>query len=704
MGYRLNHRPRPFRRSQRQQGQKRIISSATARDGTSDVAGPRGRVAESARIRGCGAVRLWAGVCVLAATGANAQTDGPRLSGDACVEDARRLTYGFFADFRPVSFSENPNPDSPAFDRHLGYEADLLTALETMADAGLGFDRKGIGVWPGIWLRAADPEYDFVGGGITILESRTRDASGVEQVAFTSGHIAFRQSLLVRAQDAQRYSTHGDLDEARVAVLGGTTGEHRLLVLTGVAGSEGDLASGTTIYLADGTMLSADGSADFRIAPAGSSENLANRVRIEGPAGTVKEVLIMSSDQEQLDALQSGRVDALARGEVGNREASRNSDARFVVAALDPVVEYGGFAVDKDDQGLAECIDARINYLTDNRRIGFAEWFEDPQAFLERARYWNATEAFAQIYGYSVLTELMRERFDGTWRDLAEAGDALAENGPGGLWLRVRHGGRRIENARADKHPFDGGHWRERRSELQLGAYRGLDGVSSNLRAGFSGHLVQVNANVRNGRSPAKSHAEAIGYGGEASLVWMGEQGPFAATAARFSVWEARVDYRRRGLSTGVDGDSWGVSAETGWRFGRDDFRMTPRVRIAWTGVDFDRFTDSDGVAVRQERDAAMEAALGLELDMLMPDSRVRLFANVEFAHDLEEDSAITAYGYRFHSGMADSWARLQFRAVKEFSPRVSATLNGEFGVGLDSDTESTSLWGIQAGVRWTVE
>ena len=528
-------------------------------------------------------MRLSAGLFALAATAAHAQTEGRRLSGEACIAGDRRLNYGFFADFRPVSFSENPDPGSPGFDSHRGYEADLLSALETMADAGLAFDRSGIGIWPGIWLLPAGADHDFVGGGITILESRTRDANGVEQVAFTSGHIAFRQSLLVRAEDAERYASHGDLADARVAALGSSTGEHRLLVLTGVVNSEGNLAAGTTIHLVDGSSLAADGSADYRITAAGASGNLASRVRIEGPAGTVKEVLIMSTDQEQLNALSSGRVDALARGELGNLEASRNSDAR------------------------------------------------------------------------------------------------------------------------ADSHPFDGGRWRERRSELQFGAYRPLDGWGGDFRAGISAHVVRVGADVQNGRNPAESNAEAIAYGGAVSLTWFGQRRPYAATEARFSLWEADVDYRRRDLSTDVDGRSWGVSAETGWRFGTDGFRMIPRLRLAWTGVDFDRFTDSDGVAVRQEHDAAMEAALGLEIGIVMPDSGIRLYGDVEFAHDLEDDSAITAYGYRFHSGLADSWARLRVGAVREFSPRVRGTINGEFGVGQDSDTDNTSMWGIQAGVQWAL-
>ena len=331
-------------------------------------------------------------LCVCAADTAIARTEGPpQQLREACVEDGRRLEYGFFADFRPVSYSENLDPDSSGFNSHLGYEADLLTALETMEGAGLIFNRSVIKEWPGIWLLPATPRYDLVGGGITILESRTRDATGTTRVTFTSGHITFRQSLLVRAEDAQRYGSHDDLDDARVAVLGGSTGEHRLLQLTGVVDAEGNLVAGTVIHLGDGTRLTADGSADYKITAAVSTGNLSGRTRIEGTQGTVKEVLIMSTDQEQLDALDNGRVDAVASGGLGNHEASRNSNFRFVVTALDPEVEYGGFVFDKDDRALADCVDALISYLTDNKRIGFAQWVEDPEVFLKRARYWNAS-------------------------------------------------------------------------------------------------------------------------------------------------------------------------------------------------------------------------------------------------------------------------------------------------------------------------
>ena len=108
---------------------------------------------------------------------------------DTCTDGIRVLKVGFYAHFAPVSYSANEDPDSAEFNTHLGYEADLLTALEAMEGAGLTFSRTAIAEWDGIWLKSTEPTYDIIGGGITILESRRQDATGMSVVTFTSGHI-----------------------------------------------------------------------------------------------------------------------------------------------------------------------------------------------------------------------------------------------------------------------------------------------------------------------------------------------------------------------------------------------------------------------------------------------------------------------------------------------------------------------------------
>jgi len=328
-------------------------------------------------------------VHTLAACGPPAQED-PFSA--ACTSDGRQLRVGFYAFFEPVSYSADPEPGAAGFGQHRGYEADLLTALEALDGAGLSFSRHPIQPWDDIWLTPAGDDIDMVGGGITILDSRTRDATGAQVVRFTSGHIAFRQSLLVRAGQADRFASYDRLTSRhRIGALAGTTGEARLLELTGLVDSAGIVAAGTRVHTRSGLVV-ADGSAAYVITAANVSPDLEGRQRLEPPAPDMPQVVYLgdaSGEMELLQALRDGRIDALARGEIGNRDALHASGNAFEVAALDTEVEYGGFTLAADAGELAACINAKINWLTDNRRIGYAEWRNDPSVFLRRAETWR---------------------------------------------------------------------------------------------------------------------------------------------------------------------------------------------------------------------------------------------------------------------------------------------------------------------------
>lgn len=317
-----------------------------------------------------------------------APTPAPAPCPEACTTGGRTLNYGFFSDFRPLSYGEDGT--------HRGYEADLVSALEAMEGAELRFSRKAIAVWDGIWLLPATPDYDLVGGGITIREARTRDESGAEVVRFTSGHVAFRQSLLVRAADASEIPTYDSLDRTKkVGVLSDTTGEERLLQLTGLADENGVLVAGARITTASGVVVVSDGTAAFTITSARVSENLQERRRLEPPREDLPQVVFYPDGTLEgtiLDELRDETIDAFARGEIGNRDAAA-ADAAFVVTALDESEELGGFVFAVDDTELHACVDAKVNYLTDDRNFGYAEWKANSAVFRERAEAWVCGES-----------------------------------------------------------------------------------------------------------------------------------------------------------------------------------------------------------------------------------------------------------------------------------------------------------------------
>ena len=309
----------------------------------------------------------------------------------ACAPEGNPLRVGFYHDFIPVSYSADKDPAGGRFDEHRGYEADLLSALETMGGAALS--RRAIGGgFSGIWLRAAGAEFDLVGGGITIREDRTRDAQGRTAIVFTSGHIAFTQTLLVRAGDAARLARYDGLTpQDVVAVVPGTTGEERLLQLTGLVDSQNRLRAGVRVETADGGALVADGGDGYTITAAGASANLADRRRLEPPAdaANMPRVVYFGTEGEQLAALRSGAADAVARGLIGNTDAAAESGGALVVAARDSRVELGGFALAASDTDLAACLNERLDWLTDSLRIGYEEWRADSAVFQRRAAAWT---------------------------------------------------------------------------------------------------------------------------------------------------------------------------------------------------------------------------------------------------------------------------------------------------------------------------
>ena len=343
------------------------------------------------RLRTLTVFAMLCGVMVISLAACSSDAASP----EPCIDGTRVLNVGFYAFFTPVSYSADDDPNSEAFNSHVGYEADLLTALEAMKDTELSFSRRGIALWDDIWLQSAGPEYDIVGGGITILDSRRRDAAGKQMVLFTSGHIAFRQSLLVRAEDSERLASYADLTgDVRVGALAGTTGEFRLLEIVGLVGADGVLSPGARVDTPRGTVV-ADGSRDYVITSANESASLAGRHIMRPPSESMPQIVYLGSETGEtdlLEALADGAIDAVARGEIGNRDAAHASDGSFTIGALDDKVEYGGFTLALEDEALASCLDDKISYLTNSLSIGYAEWLQDPSVFMRRARMWNDRE------------------------------------------------------------------------------------------------------------------------------------------------------------------------------------------------------------------------------------------------------------------------------------------------------------------------
>ena len=301
------------------------------------------------------------------------------------------VNYGFFTDFNPVSYAVTQDPGDAAFDQPLGYEPSLIAAVETFSRGRLTFNSLGIGnPFAGIWLRAADGMYDVIGGGIAPLAERTLNANSRQVIRFGAGHITFQQALLVNFDST--IERHGDLNSGHtVGALSGTTGESRLLELTGITDAEGYLRAGTLVVLADGGMLTAGepgGPDALRITPAGSSDAIAARVQLMPTNVNQPAVRYYSSEPEAVQALRDRDIDAVAGVSTSSLLVAQENPDELRVTAFDTTaVEQGAFSYAATPAGdeLRDKVDAVILCLTDDGAIDFPQWFEDMTVFARRA-------------------------------------------------------------------------------------------------------------------------------------------------------------------------------------------------------------------------------------------------------------------------------------------------------------------------------
>ncbi len=115
-------------------------------------------------------------------------------------------------------------------------------------------------------------------------------------------------------------------------------------------------------------------------------------VHLEPPSPELPQVVFFGTDTvqtEQPEALANKEVDALAGDRILNSTVERMWAGALVVTAIDTLVDLGGFTVDQDEEALLACLDDKLDYLTDERSIGFAEWLANPTVFRERAEAWT---------------------------------------------------------------------------------------------------------------------------------------------------------------------------------------------------------------------------------------------------------------------------------------------------------------------------
>jgi hypothetical protein len=316
---------------------------------------------------------------------------------------SKEYNVAFYSDFEPISYSANRNAISTGFDEARGYEVDLLKAMEKIPGSTMTFKFHGIKVWNDIWLKpSTDPIIDIAIGGITFEERRTVNADNVPVVATTRSDLIFKQSLLMKEEDANRVKSHADLSCGYViGAVRGTTGEYRFLAQSDILTNleTGLIMKGITVVLDNKKQITSDGSLSIY------NPLLARRTMLVPPNCLLPIVKYFVAEDTMIPALEEGYIDGIARGYIGNHLVAERSNGKFIVTAVYSLEcpkqesitckrsENAVMYTKIDAKELLAKLNRYIEYLTDNGAIGYEEWKKDPEVFLKRAKQYKPESA-----------------------------------------------------------------------------------------------------------------------------------------------------------------------------------------------------------------------------------------------------------------------------------------------------------------------
>lgn len=180
--------------------------------------------------------------------------------------------------------------------------------------------------------------------------------------------------------------------------------------------------------------------------------------------------------------------------------------------------------------------------------------------------------------------------------------------------------------------------------------------------------------------------------------LWMGENGQFADIVARLGT--AKTDMTIDGNKKGsMDNIVTALSGEFGWRFDLSkSFYLEPQVELAYTHVDADDLSLSDGSTYRFDDADSLMGRAGFAFGMRCPENGNTAYLRVSAVHEFLGDNAVTGgNGKVYEIDGKDTWVEYGLGANFNLtdSTYVWADVERTSGGYLDED------WRATVGVRY---
>lgn len=181
--------------------------------------------------------------------------------------------------------------------------------------------------------------------------------------------------------------------------------------------------------------------------------------------------------------------------------------------------------------------------------------------------------------------------------------------------------------------------------------------------------------------------------------LWMGDAGQFVDVVARLGT--AKTDMTVDGNKKGsMDNVVTALSGEFGWRFDlAKNFYVEPQVEVAYTHVDADSLSLSDGSTYRFDDANSLMGRAGFALGLQCPENGNTAYLRVSAVHEFLGDAAVTGGNDAIYEiDGKDTWVEYGLGANFNLTDSTYVWADVERTAGSVLDTD----WRATVGVRYS--
>ncbi|MEM8588743.1 MAG: autotransporter outer membrane beta-barrel domain-containing protein [Pseudomonadota bacterium] len=169
------------------------------------------------------------------------------------------------------------------------------------------------------------------------------------------------------------------------------------------------------------------------------------------------------------------------------------------------------------------------------------------------------------------------------------------------------------------------------------------ESASGRLLIGALGHWGNSSLDVDTG-GLRRGSMDIDFYGGGLTATWYGTNGLYVDGVVQYTAYDIDISTASRWTGQSTDGYGVAVSGEAGYRIQLSErFAIVPQAQLTWQTVDFDDFTDPDGVAVNLDDGDSLVGRLGVALESsgTIGNSLVTGYGEVNLLHEFLGDNTV---------------------------------------------------------------